>query len=55
MGRPLELDERHARIVELRFFAGLTESETAEVIGVSHSTVTKQWRSIRLWLSRELD
>ena len=48
------LDERQARIVELRFFAGLTVNEVAEVIGVSTRTVELDWKMARAWLSREL-
>ncbi len=48
------LDARKARLVELRFFGGLTAEETAEALGVSLSTVEKEWRSTRAWLSREL-
>ena len=48
-------DERQARIVELRFFAGLTVEEIGEVLGVSSKTVQREWKVARLWLSRELD
>jgi RNA polymerase sigma factor (TIGR02999 family) len=49
-----KLDERQARIVELRFFAGLTVEETAEVTGVSPATVKREWRTARAWLRREM-
>lgn len=49
-----ELNERHARVVELRFLAGLTIAETAEVLGVSHGTVESDWRMSRAWLRRRL-
>lgn len=49
-----ELDERKSRIVELRFFSGLTIEETGEVLGVSHATVERDLRLARAWLSREL-
>lgn len=52
--RLAELDPRQARIVELRYFAGLSIDETAETIGVSHATVERDWRTARLWLLREL-
>lgn len=53
--RKLEgLDARQARIVELRFFGGLTVPETADALGVSSSTVEKQWRRARAWLGAEL-
>ncbi|MBI1853211.1 MAG: sigma-70 family RNA polymerase sigma factor [Planctomycetes bacterium] len=46
------LDERQARIVELRFFGGLSIEETAEVISVSHATVEREWRVAKAWLHR---
>jgi RNA polymerase sigma factor (TIGR02999 family) len=49
------LDPRQARIVELRFFGGLTVEETAEVAGVGTATVKREWRTARAWLRRELD
>lgn len=48
------LDPEQARLVELRFFAGLTVEETAEVVGRSARTVKREWRSARAWLHREL-
>jgi len=48
------IDERTARVVELRFFAGLTLDETAHVIGVSRRTVADDWSLARAWLAREL-
>jgi RNA polymerase sigma-70 factor, ECF subfamily len=45
---------RQARIVELRFFAGLSLEETAEVLGVSVGTVRRDWSLARAWLFREL-
>ncbi len=48
------LNERQAKIVELRFFVGLTVAETAEVLGVSEGTVKGDWRFARAWLQREL-
>lgn len=48
------LDPRQARIVELRFFAGLTVDETAEVANVSSATVKREWRPARAWLRREI-
>jgi len=47
-------DAREARIVELRFFGGLTTSEIAEVLGVSNRTVEGDWMHARAWLRREL-
>jgi len=45
---------QHSRIVELRFFGGLTIEETAAVLGVSHATVERDWNFARSWLRREL-
>jgi len=53
--RALEkLDERQARVVELRFFGGLSLEETAEALGVSLSTVRRDWSRAEAWLYREL-
>lgn len=49
-----DLDERQARIVELRFFAGLKVDEVAEALGVSKRTVEADWTHARAWLRREL-
>jgi RNA polymerase sigma factor (TIGR02999 family) len=48
------LDERHAKIVEMRFFGGLTIEETAEALGVSPATVKRDWTLLRAWLRRDL-
>jgi RNA polymerase sigma factor (sigma-70 family) len=48
------LDPKQGRIVELRFFGGLTIEETAEVIGISEATVKREWVLARAWLRREL-
>jgi RNA polymerase sigma-70 factor, ECF subfamily len=48
------LDERRSRVVELRFFGGLTVEETAAVLSVSHDTVMRDWKLARAWLRREL-
>jgi RNA polymerase sigma factor (TIGR02999 family) len=48
------LDDREAKIVELRFFAGLKMNEVAEVLGVSKRTVEDDWVHARAWLKREL-
>jgi RNA polymerase sigma factor (TIGR02999 family) len=47
-------DERLVRVVECRFFAGLTIRETAEALGVSHATVSEDWRLARAWLKKAL-
>jgi|SRR5215471_8289291 len=49
-----ESDPRQGRIVELRFFGGLTEEEISEVIGISVRTVKRDWRVARAWLYREM-
>jgi RNA polymerase sigma factor (sigma-70 family) len=47
-------DERKARVVELRFFGGLTNEEIAAELGISTDTVTRDWQMAKLWLRREL-
>ena len=54
LGRLAAVDERQARIVELRFFGGLTVEETAALIGSSPRTVKRDWHMARAWLRREL-
>jgi RNA polymerase sigma factor (TIGR02999 family) len=49
-----ELDRQQGRIVELRFYAGLSVEETAEAMGISESTVKREWRLAKAWLHREL-
>lgn len=49
-----EFDADAARIVELKFFGGLTNEEAAEVLGVSESTVKREWRTARAWLTTKL-
>jgi RNA polymerase sigma factor (TIGR02999 family) len=48
------LDPRQSRIVELRFFGGLSIEETAEALGLSKATVNRDWVTARAWLSREI-
>jgi RNA polymerase sigma factor (TIGR02999 family) len=48
------LDPRQARIVELRFFGGLSIEETAEILEISPATVKREWATARLWLQREM-
>jgi RNA polymerase sigma factor (TIGR02999 family) len=55
LGRLNALDKRQGRVVELRFFGGLTNEEVAEVLGVSRATVANDWTVARAWLSREID
>jgi RNA polymerase sigma factor (TIGR02999 family) len=47
-------DERQARVVECRFFGGLTEEETAATLGISQRTVAREWVTARGWLYQEL-
>jgi RNA polymerase sigma-70 factor, ECF subfamily len=49
-----ELDSEQARVVELRFFAGLSVEETAQVLGRSPRTIGREWRLARAWLFRQL-
>ena len=49
-----QLDPRQARIVELRFFGGLSVAEVAEVLGLSRRTIEAEWTMIRAWLRRRL-
>jgi RNA polymerase sigma-70 factor, ECF subfamily len=49
-----ELDQRKGRIVELKFFGGMTTEETAEVLGISTATVEREWTHARAWLYREI-
>jgi RNA polymerase sigma factor (TIGR02999 family) len=48
-----KIDPEQSRLVELRFFGGLTIEETAEVMQVSHATVEREWKIARAWLKRE--
>lgn len=54
LSRLSELDARQGRIVELRFFAGMSVEETAEALQVSATTVKREWRLARAWLLGEL-
>ncbi len=50
-----QMDERKARVIELRFFAGLSIAETAAVLGTSHATVERDWHTARAWLFHEIE
>lgn len=50
-----QLDEQQARIVEFRFFGGLSIEETSEVLRVSPTTVKREWATARAWLQREME
>lgn len=54
LDRLSDLDERMARVVEMRVFGGLTSEEIALVLGVSRGTIQNDWRFARMWLGREL-
>lgn len=54
LNRLAELDPRQARVVELRFFAGMTEEEVAESLGISRRSVQIDWSHAKAWLKREL-
>ncbi|HEY8560238.1 MAG TPA: sigma-70 family RNA polymerase sigma factor [Pyrinomonadaceae bacterium] len=54
LGELAAFDPAAARIVELKFFGGLTNEEAAEVLGVSESTVKREWRAARAWLTAKL-
>lgn len=54
MTRLAEFDPKQAKIIELKFFGGLTNEEIAEVIGVSDSTVKREWRIAKAWLHDQL-
>jgi RNA polymerase sigma factor (TIGR02999 family) len=50
-----QLDHQQSRIVELRFFGGLTIDETSEVLGISPATVKRHWATARVWLHHEMN
>lgn len=52
--RLAQIDEQQSKIVELRFFSGLTVEETAEVLGISPATVKRDWSMAKAWLHREI-
>ena len=54
LGKLAQIDERQCSIVEMRFLAGLTVSEVAEVTHLSTATVEREWRMAKAWLRREL-
>ena len=49
------IDPQQERIVELKFFGGLSIEETAEVLGIGHATVERDWKMARAWLRRKLE
>ena len=50
-----KMDPQQSKIVELKFFGGLSIEETAEVLGVGHATVERDWKMARAWLRRQLE
>lgn len=54
LDRLARLEQRHSRVVEMKFFAGLSIEEIAEALGVSHATVERDWSLARAWLYREM-
>lgn len=54
LARLEKIDDRKCRVVELRFFGGLTEDEIADVLGITEKTVRRDWQFAKLWLYREL-
>jgi RNA polymerase sigma-70 factor, ECF subfamily len=54
LSRLAVIDERLSRLVDLRFFVGLTNEEAAEVLGISLTAVKRDWRMAKVWLHREL-
>jgi RNA polymerase sigma factor (TIGR02999 family) len=54
LDRLAQLDERQSRVVELRFFAGLSIEETAEVLHLSPASIKREWQTARAWLFRDM-
>ncbi len=54
LGRLAKINQRYEKLVEARYFAGLSIDETAEALGVSRPTVVRDWRTVRIWLYAEL-
>ncbi|CAN5825313.1 sigma-70 family RNA polymerase sigma factor [soil metagenome] len=54
LNRLAEFDERQARVVELKYFSGMTEEETAEVLDISPATVRRDWNMAKAWLYGQL-
>jgi len=55
LGQLAEIDPRQSRIVEMRFFAGLTIEETAEVLSLSPATIKREWSTAKAWLFHEMN
>jgi RNA polymerase sigma-70 factor, ECF subfamily len=54
LNRLAELDPQQSKLIELRFFGGLSIEETAVVMNVSPATVKREWTTARVWLQREM-
>lgn len=54
LARLADLDQRQAKVVELRFFAGMSVEETAEILGISEATVKRDWQFAKAWLRRAM-
>lgn len=54
LDRLAEFDERQARVVELRYFSGLSIDETAEILGISNVTVRRDWNMAKAWLHQQI-
>ncbi len=54
LNKLVKFDEQQARIVELRYFSGLSLEETAEALHISRATVARDWEAARAWLHREM-
>ena len=54
LARLADVDPQLGRVVEMRYFGGLTVGEVAEVLGVSRATVERAWVTARVWLKKEL-
>jgi RNA polymerase sigma factor (TIGR02999 family) len=54
LARLASIDERQARVVELRFFGGLSVEEAAAVLGLSPATIKREWSMARAWLFQQL-
>lgn len=54
LGRLEEVDPRLARVVECRFFGGMTEAETAEALGIGLRTLKRDWAKAKHWLHKEI-
>jgi len=54
LDRLAKMDRQQSRIIELRYFAGLSLEDTSEFLGISPATVSRRWASARAWLQREI-